>query len=102
MPMYRVFVSATGIIEVVKVRWNDGVLQEAVAAGGTPWPANPATYKDAAYLEDNFRYGWLHATGYPASKKFYGDFIPRGRPITDQVSPEMMTRRIWWIDGVSP
>jgi prepilin-type N-terminal cleavage/methylation domain-containing protein len=102
MPMYRVFVSATGIIEVVKVRWNDGVLQEAIAAGGTPWPSDPATFKDAAYLEDNFRYGWLHATGYPASKKFYGDFIPRGRPITDQVSPEMMARRIWWIDGVSP
>lgn len=102
MPMHRVFVSQAGVVEVVKVRWNDGVLTEAAALGGTPWPDTTARFEDATYLDDNYRYGWLHENGVQASHRGPHALVPRGRPITDQVSPEMMTRRIWWIDGIPP
>lgn len=102
MPMVRVKVNLSGTVEVVPVRWNDGVLAEAVAMGGTPWPATPAVWNDPVQLHAEYRYGWLHETGAPAYQALYSRIKPRGRPITDQVSPEMLSRRIWWIDGVDP
>ncbi len=102
MPMVRVKVNLSGTVEVVPVRWNDGVLAEAVAAGGTPWPATPAVWNDPIQLHAEYRYGWLAETGVPTYQVQYSRLKPRGRPITDQVSPEMLSRRVWWIDGVAP
>jgi len=102
MPMVRVKVNLSGTVEVVPVRWNDSVLAEAVAMGGTPWPATPAVWNDPVQLDAEYRYGWLNESGAPAYQALYTRVKPRGRPITDQVSPEMLSQRIWWIDGVDP
>jgi prepilin-type N-terminal cleavage/methylation domain-containing protein len=103
-PMFRVFVSTSGVIGYVPVREDDGVLAAYTAQGWTPWPADPAVYametSNRDLIDFNFRYGWLHQkqSAFTGNYSGYWELVPRGMPITDRVSAEMMIRRIWWLD----
>lgn len=102
LPMHRVYVSTTGSIGSFSVRHDDDALAKYTAAGHTLWPANPAVLQmssaaDQTWVEQNDRFGWLHTVNANAGTSYW-DLVPRGTPITDQVSTEMMTRRIWWLD----
>lgn len=99
LPMVRVWVNSSGMVGVTKVRVDDGWLAARQAAGKTLWPSSPSIYEmssaaDRQWIEQNFRYGWLHEVNTADSS--YGALRPIGRPYIDVVSAEMMVRRIWW------
>jgi prepilin-type N-terminal cleavage/methylation domain-containing protein len=101
LPMHRVYVSTRGAIGSVKVNHDENVLSASEGVGNTLWPSNPsiftmATAADRTWIERNFRFGWPHevSTDLYAS---YWSLRPLGKPISDRVSTEMMTRRIWWL-----
>ena len=102
LPMCRVYVTRAGYVGVTQVRWNENVLSELQAQGlGTPWPSDPGLFAmanaaDRTWIEQNFRYGWLHKPTTAADAPYWS-LTPRGTPITDQVSSEMLIRRIWWM-----
>ena len=104
LPMCRVFVTTAGYVGITPVRWNENVLSELPAqdsANPNPWPSDPAifsmaTVADRDWMDANFRYGWMHSPLTRGAGSYWGS-VPRGKPITDQVSTAMMTRRIWWM-----
>lgn len=99
MPMYRVYVSRAGGIGVLPVRRNDGVFGDLAAQGlGSPWPPDPGDFANDTFVEQNYRFGWLHAHNANTSA-YLGDLTPKGTPIQDQVGKSMLERRAWWTDG---
>lgn len=100
-PMYRVHVTTSGSIGVTRVAWEEGVLDRYRSAGWTLWPASPSIYTmgnttDQNWIENNFKYGWPHQLDNDVQAPFW-TLKPIGKPITDEVSTAMLTRRIWWL-----
>ncbi len=101
-PMYRVEITRQGDVRVFQVqRTDDGYL-----ATGTTWPAARTVWEqtstaDKQEVSKNCKYGWLHGLK-TASGATWGhnntepDAVPVGTPITDRISPRMMTDKIWW------
>ena len=109
LPMCRVFVTTAGYVGITPVRWNENVLTELPAqdpANPNPWPSDPAIFSMATaahrdWMAANFRYGWPNVSASDSNSGStdgtYWGVVPLGKPITDQVSTAMMTRRIWWM-----
>lgn len=107
-PAYRVELSRQGGIRTFRVKsqrddaWLDSV------AGRTPWPAAPGDFTAGTARADfsaGFRYGWLHAAindqGAPLDLGNNNSpperLVPVGIPITDVVTPRMLTGKVWWL-----
>ena len=96
-PMYRVFVGKNGNVSWLDVKQNEGYL-----AGKKIWPPAQSDWLSTSAVPvsnlvwKNCRLGWLHQPD--VGTKNSDVLIPRGRPINDVVSSEMMAKKIWWID----
>ena len=99
-PAYRVFVSATGSVRVLRVqaRRSSAFLDDP--SYGKPWPSSPDKWQDDAYLRKYHQLGWLHKANTVGFLKVPEEI---GRPINDKVTGRMLTDRIWWFtDGDLP
>ncbi|HAT09667.1 MAG TPA: hypothetical protein DCS97_03545 [Planctomycetes bacterium] len=111
-PIYRIFISRGGEVEVFKVAMrDDGHLSQ-----GTVFPTSPGYFlaktsggaygNDAKHMGNNFKHGYLHfnrpATGsvdWDTGSDNKSCFLaPRGRPISRVLSPRMLTDKIWWFE----
>lgn len=107
-PMYRVELSRQGGIRTYRVKsMRDDAFLSSVA-GRSPWPSTPGYFSNAgsrAAFSSNFRYGWLHeAVNHQGAPLDLGSnnsppelLVPSGVPITDVVTPRMLTDKIWWL-----
>jgi type II secretory pathway pseudopilin PulG len=98
MPMYRVFISNGGTVQVVRVDEREGGLD-----GHTVWPTSSTVWDDvtatvANPIWQNCRAGYLHAVDSDPYNYLTTQLRPRGIPIVDQVNTRMLTQRIWWLD----
>jgi|GEM_PF-6298139 len=94
-PMWRVYVGSTGSIRAMPVANPIGWLD-----GRPAWPPTPSVWEGAASnasdpLWQDCRLGWLHQPDTGSNGTL---LIPRGKPITDVVTTEMLSNRVWWLD----
>ncbi|MBN8525833.1 MAG: prepilin-type N-terminal cleavage/methylation domain-containing protein [Planctomycetes bacterium] len=107
-PAYRVELSRQGGIRTYRVRSLRDDAWLAGVSGRTPWPSSPDYFTNAGArtaLSSEFRFGWPHTPvndqGAPLDLANNNSpperLIPDGVPITDVVTPRMMTGKVWWL-----
>ena len=95
-PAWRIFIGTSGVVRVMRVQNHRS---DSWLNSKTPWPENPADWLDTTSGSSNkvwreCRLGWLHE---PESQDDEGRLKKTGTPITDILTPRMMTDKIWWI-----
>lgn len=99
-PCWRVFISASGTVSTFPVMERNGYIKSLQSANKA-WPSNPALWMDTNATPTsnqiwlNCRRGFLHVTPNPTWNSSL-PLVPRGKPITNILDPDMLTQRIWW------
>lgn len=102
-PCWRVFVGASGIVEVFRVQHQrtNGAL-----GGRAVWPGSPSDWESSSLTASNpvwlrCRTGWLHEPETSAEERLLKP-VDGWEPITNLLTPRMMTDKIWWIEEAAP
>lgn len=99
MPAHRVFVGRNGSIATFAVKQPEGFLY-----GKNIWPTNPDDWLSTSSspsgnpVWQHCRIAFLHQPNTSTGANSAATLVPRGTPIVDVVTPEMMTNRVWWLD----
>ena len=103
-PLWRVEISKQGDVRTYQVRRAG----DDWFAGRTVFPASPSVWlqtsgADRQTIGKRCKWGWLQheKTRSGATWDFFHrepDAVPVGTPITDVITPRMLTDKVWWLE----